>query len=70
MDITTDLNNELRTLHPDTYKAFDHVDAAFFTGDPAESRIKWNTMKWYVERWAKALVESEGRIDLPDEEFE
>lgn len=67
-DEDIDIHNEQRTFHPDTYKAFDHVDSAFFTGCPAESRIKWNTMKWYVERWARQLEATEPMLDLEDED--
>ena len=48
--------------HPDTLAAFDHVDAAMFTGDPAESRERFNLYKKYVDRWLKQLDEVEPRL--------
>lgn len=44
-------------LHPRTWEAFDHVDAAMFTGDPGETREKFEYMKRMIERWKRRIDE-------------
>ena len=49
-------------VHPDTAEALEHVDAAMFTGDPAESREKYEFLKKYVDRWQREMKVAEERL--------
>lgn len=51
-----DYNNERRSVHPETYRALEAVDAAI-TGDPAETEDCFNLLKFYVDRWQRELAE-------------
>lgn len=44
-------------LHPDTWKAFDHVDAAMFTGDPGETQEKFEYITKMMDRWNRKMKE-------------
>ena len=45
------------SLHPKTEAAFDEIDAAFFTGDPTETREIFARLKYFVGRWQRRLEE-------------
>jgi hypothetical protein len=44
-------------MHPDTARAFDHVDAMLFTGDPGETREIFEFIDAIVSRWHRRMQE-------------
>lgn len=46
-------------IHPDTERAFNHIDAAMFTGDPGETREKFEFFKKMIDRWKRKMDEVE-----------
>jgi len=58
----TNMHGWPHDIHPDTAEALEHVDAAMFTGDPAETRPRFERMKFYIERWAREIKVAEERL--------
>lgn len=54
-------------LHPQTEENLDSVDAAFFTGDPAEN---FDRLAFFVGRWLRALKNAHERIEEFPEDCE
>ena len=50
-------------MHPSVERAFEEIDAAVFSSDTfSTSREDFSVLKEYVERWARALPETESEL--------
>jgi hypothetical protein len=61
-------NLDSTDMHPDVAEALEQIDAAMFTGNPADTFKDFTTLAKYIARWSRCMKETRETMhkDLDD----